>query len=95
MNITHPHPNVAIKTMISVNFSASQWKLKTEDFPRTVIESVANFLNKRIVMSYNKGGDSNFVRIAFKSLADDFEIYGAKSKETNVVFDKLMKEIFK
>lgn len=94
MNITKPHPNVAIKTMISVNLSASQWKLSTEDFPRSVIESVANYINKRIMMTYNKGGNKGLVQIAFKSITDDFRIYGATSRETKKVFEKLLKEIY-
>jgi hypothetical protein len=94
MNIAKPHPNISVRTNISVNFSANQWGLLTDKFPRTIIERVADYMNKRIMMNYNKGEPKETVRMAFDTLAQDFKLYGATSKETKKVFDKLIEEVY-
>lgn len=94
MNICKPHPNLAIRTNISVDLSASQWCLKTDDYPRTIIEKVASFLNKRIMIEYNKGESKETVESCFTTLADQFEIYGANSKETKKVLDNLLNQVY-
>jgi hypothetical protein len=94
MNIAKPHPNVSIRTNINLNFSADQWCLLTDKFPRTVIERVADYLNKRIMLNYNKGEPPETVRLSFESLASDFKVYGATSKDTKKVFDKLISEVY-
>lgn len=94
MNIARPNPNLAVRTNISVDYSASQWCLNTEDFPRSVIEKVASFLNKRVMMEYNKGEPREVVVSAVEALTDAFEIYGAKSKDTKKVLDNLLDTVY-
>ena len=94
MNITKPNPNLSIRTNISVDMSASQWNLKTEEFPRNVIEKVASFLNKRVMFEFNKGEPKEVALQGVLSLADQFKIYGATSKETKKVLDNLLEQVY-
>ena len=94
MNINKPHPNIAIRTNISVYLSANQWNLKTDEFPRIVIEKVASFLNKRVMYEYNKGEPKEMLVQGVMSLADQFKIYGATSKETKKVLDNLLEQVY-
>ena len=66
MNIANPHPNIQIRTSISVNFSASQWGLHVDKFPRVIVEKVADYLNKRITVCFNKGEPRSKVELAFE-----------------------------
>ena len=94
MNITKPHPNLSIRTNISVDMSANQWNLKTDEFPRIIIEKVASFLNKRVMYEYNKGEPKEVVLQGVLTLADQFKIYGADSKETKKVLDNLLEQVY-
>jgi hypothetical protein len=94
MNITRPNPNLAVRTNISVDYSANQWCLNTKEFPRSVIEKVASFLNKRVMMEYNKGEPREVVVGAVEVLTDKFKIYGATSKETKKVLDNLLDTVY-
>jgi hypothetical protein len=94
MNITKPNPNLSIRTNISVDMSANQWNLKTEEFPRNVIEKVASFLNKRVMFEYNKGESKEVALRGVMSLANHFEVYGATSKETKKVLDNLLDRVY-
>ena len=90
MNIANPHPNIQIRTSISVNFSASQWGLHVDKFPRVIVEKVADYLNKRITVCFNKGEPRSKVELAFELLAKDFTMYGASSAATRKVFTSIM-----
>lgn len=93
MNISKPHPNIQIRTSISINLSASQWKLKIESYPRVIVEKVADFLNKRVTYEFNKGESRQKIIDSFDTLAKNFEIYGATSKETKAVFNGIINTV--
>lgn len=94
MNVMKVNNNVSIRKQISVDLSASDWKLQTNDFSRLIIEKVANLLNRRLVLSFNTGKSKNEVQIAMKSLMNDFALYGATSKNTTKVLDELLDSLF-
>lgn len=93
MNITNPHPNIQIRTSISLNLSASQWHLEVDKFPRTIVEKVADFLNKRITTEFNKGEPIEKVKLSFEMAAKGFAIYGAESVKTQEVFANVIKTV--
>lgn len=93
MNVTNPHPNIQIRTSISLNLSASQWSLEVDKFPRTIVEKVADFLNKRVTYEFNKGEPRQKIIDSFDMLAKNFEIYGATSKKTKEVFNGVINKI--
>ena len=84
MNVFKPHPNIHIRTTVNVNLSAEQWALKTDKFSRVVIEKVADYLNKRITLEYNKGEPLEGLRGGYNNLRDSFEIY--VTPDTDLVF---------
>lgn len=94
MNITKPHPNIAIRTTINVDLSADQWRLNTDDFPRTVVERVATFLNKKVTLSFNQGDNRSSVEQQFDCLASHFKMYGATSSNTQSVLNDLLDKLF-
>lgn len=93
MNITNPHPNIQIRTSISLNLSASQWNLEVDKFPRTIVEKVADMLNKRVTTEFNKGEPIEKVQMAFNEAAKGFAMYGAESEKTKAVFSNVIKTI--
>ena len=95
MNISKPHPNVQIRTSITINLSADQWALNTKDHPRVIIEKVADFLNKRITTEFNKGESRSTLELSINSLSDNFKIYGATKKESKEVLTNLLNELYK
>lgn len=94
MNIRKPHPNLVVRSAAAVNFSADQWGLKTDQFPRIVIEKVASYLNNRLRMAYNRGEDAECARAAVTMLFKDFAIYGAGSAKSKDLLDKIIKNLY-
>lgn len=92
MQIFKPHPNVAVRATISVNLSADQWGLDTDKWPRVIIEKVADFLNKRFTMEYNKGEGIDTLRSDYNNLRESFVLY--VTDETDQVFEKLINQVF-
>lgn len=92
MNIYKPHPNVSFRTMVTIDLSASQWCLKTNDWPRTIIEQVANFLNKRLTLSFNIGDSKDNVRQQYNILTEQFNLY--VTKDTDCVFESLVDAMY-
>ena len=95
MNVCKPHPNLSIRTTVSVNLSADQWALKTQQHPRVIIEKVADYLNKRVNSEFNRGESRPHVEKAVESLADDFKIYGASDPSSKEVLNGLLDELYK
>jgi hypothetical protein len=95
MNISKPSPNVSIRTTVAVNLSAGQWALKTDKFPRTIIEKVADILNKRLTLEYNRGENRIKVKQSMQGLARSFEIYGATHADSEHVLDSLLDELYR
>jgi hypothetical protein len=91
MNISKPSPNVSIRTTVS----AGQWALKTDKFPRTIIEKVADILNKRLTLEYNRGENRIKVKQSMQGLARSFEIYGATHADSEHVLDSLLDELYR
>lgn len=95
MNISKPTPNVSIRTTVAINLSAEQWALKTDKFPRTIIERVADILNKRLTLTYNRGESRSDVKQSMQGLARSFEIYGATRPDTEQVLDNLLDQLYR
>lgn len=93
MNIHRPHPNIVIRTTVSVNLSPEQWRLGTERHSRVIMDKVADTMNKRITLLYNRGDMRDDARASFLGLVKDFEIY--TTKDTVKVFDQLCQEIYR
>jgi hypothetical protein len=94
MNVTKLTHNISIRKQVSVNLSASQWELSTSGFSRVVIEKVADILNRRLVLSFNSGKSKADVEVSMVALMKDFSMYGANSKPTKVVLDRLLKSLY-
>lgn len=94
MNIRKPHPNLTIRSSTSVNFSAAQWGLKTDEFPRIVIEKVASYLNNRITREYNHGESEETTRIVCKGLMNEMTLYGANEKKAHDLLEKILKNLY-
>ena len=92
MHISKPHPNIQIRTTVTVNLSAEQWALRTDDFPRVVIEKVADYINKRVTFEFNKGESAEMLRGGYDSLKQSFEIY--VTPETDTVFERVSNTIY-
>ena len=92
MNIYKPHPNVSFRTMVTIDLSASQWCLKTNDWPRTIIEQVASYLNKRLTLSFNIGDSKDIVRQQYNMLTEQFKLY--LTNDTDCVFESLVDAMY-
>ena len=92
MNIYKPHPNVSFRTMVTVDLSASQWCLKTDEWSRTIVEQVANYLNKRLTLSFNICDSKDVVRQHFNALIEQFRLY--VTKDTDRVFESLIDAMY-
>lgn len=93
MNIARPFPNICIKTTVTVNLSADQWHLRTQEHDRGIVEKVANLLNKRITLVYNRGDDAESLRTAFVGLRKDFDIYA--TEQTDSVFENILPTLYR
>jgi hypothetical protein len=94
MNVLKLNNNVHIRKQISVDLSADQWELLTDSYSRTVIEKVANLLNRRLVLAYNSGKGKEEVRLEMESLMKDFTIYGANDKYSKIVLTNLLEKLY-
>ena len=94
MNVAKPHPNISIRTNVSIDLSADQWGLDTDRFPRTVIERVASFMNKRVTGTFNQGYQRPVLEQQFRALADHFRLYGATSDVTQNVLKDLLDDLY-
>ena len=92
MNIFKPHPNIHIRTTVNLNLSAEQWSLRTDKFPRVIIEKVADYLNKRVTIEYNKGEPIEGMQVGYNSLRDRFEIY--VTPDTDLVFKSVTDTLY-
>lgn len=92
MNVFKPHPNIHIRTTVNLNLSAEQWSLRTDKFPRVIIEKVADYLNKRVTMEYNKGEPIEGMQVGYNSLRDRFEIY--VTPDTDLVFESVTDTLY-
>jgi hypothetical protein len=94
MQVNKLNPNLIVRKTASVNYSASQWGLFTHTFSRTVIERVADLLNKRFNLSYNKGMTQTELVESMESLMSDFSIYGAADTEPRTALNQLIKKVY-
>ena len=92
MNVFKPHPNIHIRTTVNLNLSAEQWALKTDQFPRVIIEKVADYLNKRVTLEYNKGESIEGLQGGYNSLRDRFELY--VTPDTDLVFKSVTNTLY-
>ena len=92
MNIFKPHPNVHIRSTVNLHLSAEQRSLRTDQFPRVIIEKVADYLNKRVTMEYNRGEPLEGLQVGYNSLRDRFEIY--VTPETDQVFKSVTDTLY-
>lgn len=89
--------NLTIKTVrtVTCNFSADQWELYTNAFPREVIEGVADQLNEYltelVTNDYTVRQSEDLMHIKMKSLA----IYGAYDSEPLRFLERVLEEIYK
>jgi hypothetical protein len=94
MNVMKLSNNVSIRKQISVDLSANQWDLYTHSYSRTVIEKVANILNRRLVLAFNSGKRKEEVQSEMLALMDDFSVYGASDTEPRAVLNKLLNSLY-
>jgi hypothetical protein len=93
MNIARPFPNICIRTTITVNLSADQWCLRTQDHDRGTVDKVANLLNKRVTLVFNRGENAEHLRLAFNGLKRDFDIY--VTEQTDSVFENILPTLYR
>lgn len=93
MNINKPDPNLRILSRIELNYSATQWALKCDQFPRLIIEKIADYLNKRVSMGYNRGLGSKELQTNYDGLRKEFALY--ITKQTDQVFESIVEKIYK
>lgn len=94
MNIFQLKSNVRIKTSVSIDLSADQWELNTENFPRTTMNQVATYLNKRFNFGYNKGLSKKELCAYVEHLMDDFSVYGAGEAKPKQVLKSLIETVY-
>ena len=94
MNVITISPNLRVRSTVAVNYSASEWKLNTREFPRTIIEKVANSLNSRINQDFNSGFSRDVIRSNFRMLTKQFALYGADTKEVHEILDHIMYSVY-
>ena len=94
MHVNKMNPNLIVRKTASVNYSASDWGLFTHAFSRTVIERVADLLNKRFNLSFNQGMSKVDLVASMDTLMNDFSIYGASDTEPRTTLNKLIKSVY-
>jgi len=93
MNTTNPFPNIYLRTSVTVNLSADQWALRTSDYDRGVVDKVANLLNKRITNTYNKGEGIDNLRLSYRGLIKDLNLY--VTDQTDSVFESMIPTLYR
>ena len=94
MQVNKMNPNLILRKTASVNYSAADWGLFTQSFSRTVIERVADLLNKRFNLSYNQGMSRDEIVTSMETLMSDFSIYGANDTEPRTALNRLIKAVY-
>jgi hypothetical protein len=77
-----------------VDLSANQWELYTRAYSRTVIERVANILNRRLVLCFNSGNSREQVEASMLALMEDFINYGASDTEPRAFIRQLLDSLY-
>lgn len=86
---------IVIKKDITCNFSADQWGLYTNTFPRDEIEDVANRLNSQLNDYVNNDYTRTETREGMYNFLSKWSQYGAYDTEPRLFLDKVLEEIYK
>lgn len=94
MNIFKLGPNVKMNSSVRIDLSADQWDLYTELFPRTTVEAVATYMNKRFNYGYNQGMSKEQLATFMEEIMNEFSMYGASDMDTRSVLNKLIDTVY-
>jgi hypothetical protein len=94
MNIFQLRSNVRVRATVNIDLSADQWELNTEGFPRTTMNQVATYLNKRFNFGYNKGMSKEELATYVQHLMGDFTVYGANEDKPKQVLESLIETVY-
>lgn len=86
---------IVIKKDITCNFSADQWGLYTNTFPRDEIEDVANRLNSQLNDYVNSDYTRTETREGMYNFLSKWTCYGAYDTEPRAFLDAVLEEIYK
>lgn len=86
---------IVIKKDITCNFSADQWGLYTNSFPRDEIEEVANKLNSQLNDYVNNDYTMKETRDGMFNYLAQWTRYGAFDSEVRDFLDVVLEEIYK
>jgi hypothetical protein len=86
---------IVIKKDITCNFSADQWGLYTNSFPRDEIEDVANKLNSQLNDYVNEEYTMTEVRDGMFNYLAKWTRYGAFDTEPRLFLETVLGEIYK
>ena len=86
---------IVIKKDITCNFSADQWGLLTNTFPRDEIEEVANKLNNQLNEYVNNDYTMKETRDFMFNYLSQWTRYGAFDSEVRGFLDVVLEEIYK
>jgi|694.fasta_scaffold00037_5 hypothetical protein len=86
---------IVIKKDITCNFSADQWGLLTNSFPRDEIEEVANKLNSQLNDYVNNDYSKKDTHDGMFNYLSQWTRYGAFDSEVRGFLDVVLEEIYK
>lgn len=86
---------IVIKKDITCNFSADQWGLYTDTFPRDEIEEVANRLNNKLNEYANNDYSMKETRDGMFNYLAQWTRYGAFDTEPRMFLETALGEIYK
>lgn len=86
---------IVIKKDITCNFSADQWGLLTNSFPRDEIEEVASRLNNQLNDYVNNDYTMTEVRNGMHHFMLNYKNYGAYDSEVRGFLETVLGEIYK
>jgi hypothetical protein len=86
---------IVIKKDVTCNFSADQWGLLTNAFPRDEIEEVANKLNSQLNDYVNNDYTMKETRDFMFNYLAQWSRYGAYDTEPRMFLEQVLTEIYK
>lgn len=86
---------IVIKKDVTCNFSADQWGLFTNSFPRDEIEGVANKLNDQLNDYVNNDYSMKETRDGMFNYLAQWTRYGAFDTEPRLFLEQVLGEIYK
>lgn len=86
---------IEIRKIVKVNFSADQWELYTNSYPRDEIENIADALNNALQDYVNNDYTIIEARGGMHNVMCNYKEYGAYDSEPRALLEQALAEIYK